>query len=1397
MLLCLASCKKDEQPAHTHEFGEWTTTTLPTCTEDGEQLRFCSCGEDETRAIMPLGHSWTESTCTTPQICTTCNTVGEAAKGHVLSDWSIVTPASCIAAGEKTRSCSNCTFSEDATIDSDPNAHSVIVREAVPQTCTTTGLTEGSYCSLCQSELTAQETLPALGHTIETMQGYDSTCTAVGLTNGEQCSVCKLILTAQNKIPLKSHEFDDEYDATCNNCTLVRNPQCRHSNTEVIKGYAAGCTTVGYEDGTRCSDCQEILVPSKLIEALGHTEETIPAVEATCYSTGLTAGVKCTVCKDILTSQQTIGKIGHTPGAAATCTTAQKCSVCSTTLVEAYGHTSSDWITDSNATCTLNGSKHKECTVCHISLATESIPAKHTLTTIAAQSPTCTEVGWYDHVVCSRCDYTTYVERAALGHSLTEGVCIRCISTTISGYEDLLNIKPDGNYILSANVDLGGAEWTPIGTVEEPFSGSFDGNGYVISNFKITSSLSYAGFFGYSSGDIKNLGLENFTIDVDISSYNSASDVSIVAKSYAYAGGLVAYNDGGDITNCYATGDVSIYSYTYASSTASNNSTSSYSYTYCGGLIGVNDGGSVKNCYATGNVSPLANAYATSSYPTNHGYAYSYGGGLIALNIGDTTNCYAMGEVNTVYGYSYSAFISNIGGLIGKNEGNISDCYAIGYVYSSKNDSNVSAESAYCYIGGLVGVNDGVISGSHASGNTNAVSISANLSKNGIGGLVGDNRGEVSRCYASGSISTRATTSQTSAKGYCYAGGLIGHNSGKTVNSYATGEVISYTNSTYGSGYGYIGGLVGYNENGLIANCYATGNVTSGFLYNKSGYFNYAGGLVGYNQGLTSFISSCFAIGDVSALNSSSASAYAGGIVGGDDSGNIFKCYCSDGQTFTVTQNGSDVSTATNSFGKKVSASNLQSKTWINENLWIMEIIIWSFDGGYPTLSDDVAINTAIQISTAEELLKLQGESLTLNYVLTQNIDLGGAEWNPIVLLTGSFDGGGCRISNFKITAGSTHVGFFKVNAGSIENLALENFTISVSSTQTCYIGALSAYNAGEKSSINNCSGDGNINIYYTGGEIHLGGLIGYNYKGQVSNSHFDGIITASCSAGTLYAGGLIGYSYDGNIQDSHTTCSISSTASTYASYARIGGLIGYLDVYYGKTAFVSNCYATGDVTSSSANGYVGGLIGDNSKGVILYCYATGNVTSDTNCSDSSCYVGGLIANNTSGEVSNCYATGNITAKYSLCDTNYAGGLIGNSSNSKITNCYAIGNVSMKTPSLAEKSYIGGLVGYFAGELINCYATGNVSERYNVTYNYTKSYAGGLIAYLGGGTTNCYRSSSQSVSCGSKGTIKNTTTMDLKTINSIAFHTDTLGWSSDIWSFVEGDHPTLKITSIE
>lgn len=121
--------------------------------------------------------------------------------------------------------------------------------------------------------------------------------------------------------------------------------------------------------------------------------------------------------------------------------------------------------------------------------------------------------------------------------------------TYISTKQELINFANDvnvnkttyagKNVVLLADIDLGGAEWTPIGLMTEAdkgngnnngarFQGTFNGNGHVVYNFKVNQTGDYAvaGFFGRVSGQvtIKNLKVMNATIN-----------------STHYAGGIVAY----------------------------------------------------------------------------------------------------------------------------------------------------------------------------------------------------------------------------------------------------------------------------------------------------------------------------------------------------------------------------------------------------------------------------------------------------------------------------------------------------------------------------------------------------------------------------------------------------------------------------------------------------------------------------------------------------------------------------------------------------------------------------------------------------------------------------------------------------------------------------------------
>lgn len=171
------------------------------------------------------------------------------------------------------------------------------------------------YCSDCNKEMSRNTvTVDALGHTEVTDAAVAATCTTTGLTEGKSCSVCNKVIVAQNVLPIINHTYDGDTDASCNVCGFVRDIDCSHTETVTLSAVEATCTTSGLTEGLKCSVCDELLTAQTVIDPLGHTEVKDVAVAATCTTTGLTEGKHCSVCNEVLIAQTVIDTLPHTPG---------------------------------------------------------------------------------------------------------------------------------------------------------------------------------------------------------------------------------------------------------------------------------------------------------------------------------------------------------------------------------------------------------------------------------------------------------------------------------------------------------------------------------------------------------------------------------------------------------------------------------------------------------------------------------------------------------------------------------------------------------------------------------------------------------------------------------------------------------------------------------------------------------------------------------------------------------------------------------------------------------------------------------------------------------------------------------------------------------------------------
>ena len=105
----------------------------------------------------------------------------------------------------------------------------------------------------------------------------------------------------------------------------------------------------------------------------------------------------------------------HTETKAATCQSPAYCGACQSY----YGNPAHDKVQhEAKApTCTTIGwDAYETCSRCDYSTYVEKSALGHDIVKHDAQAPTCTAIGWEAYDTCSHCDYTTYVELPALGH---------------------------------------------------------------------------------------------------------------------------------------------------------------------------------------------------------------------------------------------------------------------------------------------------------------------------------------------------------------------------------------------------------------------------------------------------------------------------------------------------------------------------------------------------------------------------------------------------------------------------------------------------------------------------------------------------------------------------------------------------------------------------------------------------------------------------------------------------------------------------------------------------------------------------------------------------------------------------------------------------------------------
>ena len=206
---------------------------------------------------------------------------------------------------------------------------------------------------------------------------------------------------------------------------------------------------------------------------------------------------------------------------------------------------------------------------------------------------------------------------------------------------------------ITADIDMTGHYWVPIGLPSVPYTGTLEGNAHAISHISMatdswTSSYNGANLYGLvgvvgTDGKVRNLLVNDF-------------DASTGAYAVA-VGGVAAQLNGGDIINCYA-----------SSLLSANESTCKL-----GGLVGTANSGNIYNSF---------------SYPKFAITNDAFTGGLVGNNNGTVANCYVREHAGNSCG-------SHFGWLAGQNAGTIDHCYAPNDNYISSNTGTLSNEGVY------------------------------------------------------------------------------------------------------------------------------------------------------------------------------------------------------------------------------------------------------------------------------------------------------------------------------------------------------------------------------------------------------------------------------------------------------------------------------------------------------------------------------------------------------------------------------------------------------------------------------------------------------------------------------------------------------------------------------
>lgn len=253
-----------------------------------------------------------------------------------------------------------------------------------------------------------------------------------------------------------------------------------------------------------------------------------------------------------------------------------------------------------------------------------------------------------------------------------------------------------------------------------------------------------------------------------------------------------------------------------------------------------------------------------------------------------------------------------------------------------------------------------------------------------------------------------------------------------------------------------------------------------------------------------------------------------------------------------------------------------------------------------------------------------QEDCLTSNVVIENDIDMSGISWKPVGTdmqngYSGDFNGNNKTINGLSIKSEASNIGFFSGLASNakVHDIKFTNASVE-GNLSSSYAGVVAGASFGI---INNCDINkatvtgycagaitGNNSVQVNNCDVSdatvsanniAGGIAGENSFGIVAQCVANRLnITSSTSKESVRLGGIVGYNTRGDVVASYSAYSTIGDASLQAE--AMGGIVGYS---YNSSAYVYGCYST-------HVGFYGSVSGEESGIGSIAGYTSGHVTS-------------------------------------------------------------------------------------------------------------------------------------------------------------------------------------------